>query len=275
MEVTSSVRPINSTSQITGLLRCYTVTRAFQMKTLIASYPKEMVTRMPRGAFNVTIDQGKSLCWFPFGSVVCCNLSQDEERDHLLRADISVEGVNGLAKPDVNDDFKIIVDPSDDGVSFNVVTIREWNNQIIQLVSLLLAQSCALEIIENEVNALVIESEMMTNKLQKGSQLIYSRRKLLTFMAQALEAQHRIVNRLRLFHEPEQTWEDESYHTLYLDLFENFEIEQRVDNVQKLIKLTESVSQLQLEMFNTRRAELLEWIIILLITFEVLRAFMV
>ena len=113
----------------------------------------------------------------------------------------------------------------------------------------------------------------MTNYLKKGSWGLGRRQKLLEFVARGLNAKHRIVNQLAILSEPETTWEKEDLYLIYRKLFANLDIKERIDKIEKMLNLSAEVSAMLLESLNTRRAELLELIIIILIAIEIVRAF--
>jgi uncharacterized Rmd1/YagE family protein len=78
-----------------------------------------------------------------------------------------------------------------------------------------------------------------------------------------------------LFNRPDVTWESDELYELYDQMvkIDIFDVEQRVDNVEKMLDVCGDVTDLLLEISHTRRAELLELIIIFLILIEVIRTF--
>jgi uncharacterized Rmd1/YagE family protein len=143
----------------------------------------------------------------------------------------------------------------------------------LQLVAQVLAQSSALELIEWEVDEFLAESENLTGFLKKTGWVNRKRHKLLQFLGEGLSAKHKIVNQLSLFSEPEKAWEKEDFYHLYLGLFDNFDIKERIDTIEKKLNLCSEVTELLLQVADSRRAEILEVTIIVLILCEILSPF--
>ena len=155
-------------------------------------------------------------------------------------------------------------------IGFNNVTISELNLPNLQLVAQVLGQSSALEIIEWEVEEFLAESDRLTRTLRRGAQIRKKRDQLMEFIGQGLNARHRIINQISLLSQPDTTWETEELYVLYNNLFKNFDMEDRVERIEKMLELSSDVSKLLLEILNARRAEFLEIVIILLIVAELL-----
>lgn len=210
---------------------------------------------------------------FGFGTVVFFNTPESEQLHFLELLGITPPS----PRPDSNgalaeDDFTLKVAPGAEvSVSFDSVTIPKLELAKVQLVARLLAQSSALELVEKDVQEFLAESEQINKRLQQRGWLRPNRRTLLKFLSEGLEARHRIVNHLVLLEEPELSWDDEEYHTLYVGLFDNLDLVERVEHVDKMIDLASDVSRLLLEMANAKRSELLELIIIILIAVEIVK----
>jgi uncharacterized Rmd1/YagE family protein len=77
-----------------------------------------------------------------------------------------------------------------------------------------------------------------------------------------------------LLNDPEKTWEKEDLYRLYLALWELFDIDERIEAIEKKLALSTEVSELLLDIANARRSEFLEWIIIALIAVEIVKSFL-
>lgn len=219
----------------------------------------------------------QKLFLFKFGAVVFFNIPVEEHEQYLSQLGITARAHVPNPDPDnddlAEDDFILHVEAGKLQVGFNAVTIPEWDLVKLQLVAQLLAQSSALELLERDVESFLGRSEELAAGLRKRGFARASRQQLLQHLGDGLAARHAIINRLALFKEPEKTWEKEDLYTFYMALWENFDIEERVEALEKNLALYTEVNQLLLESANSRRAEFLEAIIILLIAFEVVKSF--
>ena len=212
---------------------------------------------------------------FKYGTAVFFNLPP-EDRNHFL----SIIGIapfdrstTSAPNDTTEDDFTLKVRPGPIEVGFNAISVARLDLLCLQIVAQSIALSSALEVIEHEVELFMRESEQLTGFLKRRGMANRRRGTLLMFIGKCLSARHRIINQLALFSEPDATWEREDLHHTYKKLFAVFDITERMDKIDKMMRLSGEVTSLLLEILNTRRAEILELIIIALILVEVVKAF--
>lgn len=172
------------------------------------------------------------------------------------------------------DDFTLHVDKSPQKVGFNSVVLNDLNISKLQLIAQVLAQSNALELIEWQVDELLEESDEWTFALKRRGSVQRGRQQLIQFIGEGLRTRHWIIKQLSVMSEPEKTWDTEELYTLYIDLYKTFDIRERSQRIEKALELCSEVSGLLLQISDTRRAELMELIIILLIVIEVVKSFL-
>ena len=144
------------------------------------------------------------------------------------------------------------------------------------LVAQLLAQSTALQLIEWQVEKFLSESEDMSRFLRRSGFVRRGRRNLLQFIGESLATRHKIVRQISMFSRPDVTWESDELYELYDQMvkIDIYDIEQRIDSVEKMLRVSSDVTDLLLEINHTRRSEIMEIIVIILITIEVVKAFL-
>ncbi len=254
-------------------LHAYSVPERIRLKQA-----SELMIALPNERYNkdcvlVHRDTFEKIFIFRFGTVVFFNIPMEAQEQYLTllgltpKTKIPDEDPDELAK----DTFSIIIEPGPTEVSFNAVKIPEFDISIIELIAHVLAQSSALEVIEWEVEDFLAESDSMTHLLKGGNLMNRSRPVLLKFIGEGLSARHRIVNQLSLLNEPEKAWDKEDVYKLYQGLFKTFGMKDRLERIEKMLNLSSDVSELLLEMVNARRSEILELVIIILITMELIR----
>ncbi len=259
------------------VLHTYSSPERFSMRQVSELLINEKKERYSPDCLIVHRNNTEKIFVFRFGTVVFFNVPVEEHAGYLgtlgmsptLRTTEKAKDLDELAE----DDFTLTIEPGVTEVAFNSVKIPEFDLAKLQLVAYILAQSSALEIIEWEVEDFLAESEAMTKGLKRGGLVSRSRSRLLKFIGEGLSARHRIVNQLLLLNEPEKTWEKEDLYKLYLDLFKNFDMKDRIERLEKMLGLCSDVSELLLEVLNARRAEIMEIVIIILIAFEIIKSF--
>lgn len=216
---------------------------------------------------------------FKFGAAVFFNVPVAEHEYYLSKLGMAARPAAQNTPPCAEngeiteDDFILNVESGATRVGFNFVTLNELELNKLQLIAQVLAQSSALELIEHEVDSFLAESEQMSTLLKNRNLLKGNRERLLQFLGGSLSARHRIVNQLSLLKEPDKTWEKEDLYFLYKELFANFEIEDRIEKIERMLQLSSQVTELLLEIVNARRAEFLEMTVIILIAIEIVKSF--
>lgn len=210
---------------------------------------------------------------YAFGSVVFFNVTSDSHADFLDKIVLANNQEHSFTDDYhlSEDEFIIKINNSlkKANVCFNHVELPTLTNGAIQIVSLALAKSNALELIESRVEQLIHESEKHIQGLKRSNFTIAKRKRLLGFLSRALTARHRIVTQLALLDIPETTWESESLYELYFEVYDNLDVPDRIEVAEKMLEIAFSSSSFLLDMMNTKRGEQLEWIIIILIAIEI------
>lgn len=205
-----------------------------------------------------------------FGVVVYWNCS--EAMVQGLDADLqALEGV-GHRVERTRDELLVEVGAEADHVGFNEVRLRELRLDSLKIISLALAQSVALEHFELAVTeALTKFRPVVTGMLEKGD-LVLTQREALRIVGFAMDVRASVLDNLTLFDDPPETWESEALAHLDSALFNHFDLEERLKAInQKLAYLADAGARV-MDLLATRKGHRLEWIIILLIAFEIAMA---
>ena len=213
---------------------------------------------------------------FRFGTIVFFNVPIAEHHPFLAQIGITpLRSARHVAPDDelAEDDFTLHVDKGTQKVGFNSVVLNDLNISKLQLIAQVLAQSNALELIEWQVDELLEESDAWTFALKRRGSVKHGRQQLIQFIGEGLRTRHWIIKQLSIMSEPEKTWDTEELYTLYIDLYKTIHIRERSQRIDKALELCSEVSGLLLQISDTRRAELMELIIILLIVIEVVKSF--
>lgn len=228
--------------------------------------------RIHPGALYGALSEHELIFVFKSGGMVLVNVPEDKH-DQLL-VDF---GLDSPAKAHVEteefaeDDLAIELRAGELKVHFNTIVLPEWNRDMFFIIAWVMAQSGSLELIERDVERVLQHSEKLSRSIRSSKWNRFKRQELLNILADILETRHDIVGQLKLFDEPEMTWENEACDRLYRSLFEHYDLKARADKVEQMLAISADTGELQLELLHTWRAEFMEIIIIVLIAVEVFK----
>lgn len=176
--------------------------------------------------------------------------------------------------PPLLDDYLIEVhdEIAEPKVSFDRAIVPDLTSSVVELSSLVLAQSVAMDYYEEDVRAGYERVAEFATRLVERGKIRLSERQLNRFVGNVLLVRNQIAMTLSLLDAPEVTWVREDYDRLYRALRSMFEIEDRYRTIQHKIELIQENLAIVVELVQHRRARALEWVVIALIAFEVLFA---
>ncbi len=211
----------------------------------------------------------KTVIIFFFGSMVFVNFQHHEIIDvikYLGRVEKNLFTINSL---EYVDDYSIELDPDQELLIGHETLIspeqRDYHQEIIATI---LAKSVALERIEVDIDNLLDEIEDIVLDLRKGN-LDVSDRKLAKTSARILGFRLNTISSIMLLDKPEITWTNEEAEALYNRLSSLFELADRYENMRHKTEMLMDITQVFTELAHNKRGNRLEWIIIILIAFEI------
>lgn len=205
-----------------------------------------------------------------FGTVVYWNCG--EALMQALDADLrALEGVgHRVERP--RDELRVEVGAEVEHVGFNEIRLPELRLGSLKIISLALAQSVALEHFEWDVTEALTKFRPVVSGMREQGNLVLTEREALRTVGFAMDVRATVLDNLTLFDDPPDTWESEALAHLDSALFDHFDLEERLNAInQKSAYLADAGARV-MDLLATRKAHRLEWIIILLIAFEIAMA---
>lgn len=205
-----------------------------------------------------------------FGAIVFFDCSKEEREafmEKLLRT------LPPEPHPPLVEDY--LVEVREDGevaVAFDRAVIPNLNPTVVELMSLILAQSVAMDYYEEDIRAAYGRVEQFANHLSGRGKITESEKALNQFVGSILAVRNQIAMTLSLLDAPGATWEREVYDRLYRQLRHAFEIEDRYRTLEDKIQLIQDNLEVVVDLAQYRRGKILELTIIALIAFEVVLA---
>jgi uncharacterized Rmd1/YagE family protein len=145
----------------------------------------------------------------------------------------------------------------------SVLDLRE-----VEIISLVLAQSVAMEYHEGDLDALVGALEARARTLAAGGSLRGSTRGMLRVIGSGMTLRTHVVHTLSLLESPTATWEDEALDRMYRALRANFEIEERYRALDHELRIAQDNLALLVDLVRQRHGILLEAAVVALIVLE-------
>ena len=204
---------------------------------------------------------------FDFGSVVLLGLDQTE-RERVIRA-ISAR-LSAEPHPPLTEDFLVEVRPgAAPAVQFDRVVLPEATLPSLQLISLLLAQSVAMDYYDEDVQEIQRRSDAITKSLQLEGRLPGRVGDLVKFIGSCIATKNGVIATLALFDKPDATWEDPQLDRLYNGLRLELEIDDRFRALEARLRMIQENLVLLVDLTHSRSTWRLELTVVLLIMLEV------
>jgi uncharacterized Rmd1/YagE family protein len=169
----------------------------------------------------------------------------------------------------LNDEFIVVTGAAENKVGYNKIDIVAADKNMLRIIMLNVSQSVTLDYYSEQTSRLMEETNYHTQILEKKGRLAVSGRSLKKFIGKTLLLKNRIAENLYIFDSPPETWEDEKLDKLYTELKRNFDLQERFRNVSEGLGIVKDNLDLFRDILQYRNSVFLEWIIIILITIEV------
>ena len=239
-------------------LKLKDIAKVFELKPLVLN-PTCLIYELAENCFCL---------FYNFGSVVFFNVEEPVRQTTLDRIK---EYLPSSATPVTSDEFILEVEKkAKNTVFFEKVVVDKLNRGKIELVSLVLAQSTALEYFENRVEEILNQLVIITAQLEKGNKLWVSGKKIRKFIGMAMAMKQNLIATLYLLEKPEETWENKTLDDMHQEATMMFELKERLRAVDYKLKMIQDNLEILANFTTNRQHLLLEWAIVGLIVLEVI-----
>jgi len=252
-------------------IRAYAFATTFRLRELTPLFQSGDV-QLDKDCLVVRLSPGahtpRLAVLFDFGAVVLIGLDPDE-REPIIRAIIAALGPE--PHPPLTEDFLVEISPGTPSqVKFDRVVLHEPTLPALKLVSLLLAQSVAMDYYDEDVQEILRRSDAITASLRTEGRLPGRFNDVVKFMGSCMETKNGVIATLALFDKPEATWEDPDLDSLYNRLREELELDDRFRALEAKLRMIQETLVLLVDLSQYRSTWRLEITVVLLIFFEVL-----
>jgi uncharacterized Rmd1/YagE family protein len=170
----------------------------------------------------------------------------------------------------LTEEFQIETNAKENKFGYNTIEIINADTETLRLIMLNVSQSVALDYFSDQTNALLEETNSQTLLLERKGRLSLSGKSLKKYIGRTLNLKNRISENLYIFDSPPETWEDENLNRIDLGLKRTFDLQERFRDVKEGLEIIRENLELFKDLLQYRNSTVLEWIIIILVSAEVL-----
>ena len=205
---------------------------------------------------------------FRYGVVVLFDLSVLEE-DEVLRG--LQARVVGPIEPREEEVATIQVTPDKDEqiLPGGPIQLRVVTPEHMIVIADALAKSVVLARDEREVSSVIEVIEPFARQLAEKGRTPGGRRVILKHIGNALLVQHRVSGRVAVAEKPDVVWDRPDLERLYARLQDEYELKERADALSRKLAVISDTAEVLTDMIDTARSLRLEFIIVVLILFEI------
>jgi len=243
-----------------------------QSSPVLALFP---LARKERNLLVFQAGENQFLCVYAFGVVTVCGVEDRARIGELLKLLSYGEELEQGKDPNTPpEDYLIAIDPTQaESVEFDHVRLKTLTLEKFLLLSHVMAQSVAIDFVERRIADTQQALENIHSSLAKHGKLVGTNtRSILKTVGMSGNMVHFMVTRLSLLDKPDITWEDKDAETLFLNLRKMFELDDRFEALRFKLDFIKDSSETLIDIISTRRAQVLEVIIIVLIAIEIIFA---
>ncbi|MEE3999616.1 RMD1 family protein [Tenacibaculum sp. FZY0031] len=202
-----------------------------------------------------------------YGSVVFMNCTDDLTNQivsFLIPKKTLV--INSLPSEKYNITFSDTIE-----VDFGTIQIKELNDDVAHIIMLNLAQSVALMNYVNKTSDLHDKTLVYSKQLEKTGSFNLSKIQMRKFIGKTMNLKNNIAENLFVFDSPNVAWNNKDLSDLDYKLKDELDIVKRHQGIENSLNVIKENLDLFNDILQHKYSSMLEWIIIILILFEVVQ----
>jgi required for meiotic nuclear division protein 1 len=216
------------------------------------------------------VDESQMVLVFSFGSIVFINHSTPNEITALLNYLYSFEPDIDVKNADrYSDDYSLHIKETESiELTDEYVVVPEYESYYPELISTVLAKSVALEKTEEQLGQINDKLETMIDRLEKGK-LRIGNKELARTTAKIIRHEYNTLAYIMILDKPDITWTSSSAGEFYDRMLEFFELNDRYKILKSKTEILYNIMDGFSTISHSIRGLFVEWIIVILILFEI------
>ncbi len=248
------------------LISAYYVAKSLPLSLIEKRNELALVTKR-RNALIFGKPEDQMMFVFSYGVVVLFNF--DSKHAAKVLDQIAKYGEEPVEKRKT-EEYAVVVDPmSKVTAEFDRVVLDELDRDLVYVVAEVLAQSVAIEYVEERVGEIVNRFDKVTSGLERGGRIRLRDAEVLKAIGAGRSITHYVISQLSLLDKPDSTWEDKDVETTFVAMRKMFELEDRFKALEFRLDFIQDTSELVLDILQTRKANRMELAIIYLFVVDI------
>ena len=212
---------------------------------------------------------GSDLFFFDYGCVVFWNYTEQKEKN-ILKA-LSHLSITPLEK-EISEEFDITLKKPGTKTTIENDMIILGGNRILDKLTLSfsLSQSTKLSHFESVLEKTGNETKQIPLELAQKGKISLSRRQIAKKLGRLFLVRNSINLHTEMLNTPDFFWEHPEHERLYKLFIKNLDVPQRVEVLNRRLDMIRDLFSMLEEQMNHQHSSLLEWIIIVLISVEII-----
>eukprot|EP00898_Chlorokybus_atmophyticus_P004738 jgi/Chlat1/5265/Chrsp33S05093 len=226
--------------------------------------------------YDTPMDARKYMVVYSYGAIVGFKLTSREMQRYidLIGAFGDTAGLDKDVESSKVEEYQLVVRPElpswskyDPRADFMILQTLDINN--VRIISSVLALSVALNHYERRVEEVLNRFGVVNNEMQLTGTFTLQKKQVFQLVATINNVFTDALHKIRVLERSETAWKSAKYSEIWETLRDEFEIENRYDTMKDKLDLVQLNLRFFLEVMQNKKADFLEWIIIVLIAVEI------
>lgn len=246
--------------------KAYHLEKQFSLSNIRKKLSDYLLVKRERTFLLYKIDSQSYFYIKNYGSIVFINIEKDEIQKFIN----ILLGEEKRANNFPSEEYSILIS-NDIDVDFYQIKIKELNDDTAHIIMLNLAQSVALMNYVNRVSYLHEKTIAYSKQLEKTGKFKLSKLQMRKFIGRTMNLKNNIAENLFVFDSPDLAWNNKDLSALDYQLKDELDVVKRHRSIENSLNTIKENLDLFSDIIHHRYSSMLEWIIILLILFEVIQ----
>ncbi|ERI92570.1 hypothetical protein HMPREF1982_02178 [Clostridiales bacterium oral taxon 876 str. F0540] len=217
--------------------------------------------------------ENKYVYVYYYGSIVFINMEHHEMMDIVNYLKNIDDSLKNNFPDEYIDEYRLEVDQSYDYMLYNdLMTSNEFAPYYLDILSLVLAKSTSLRKIETDTDKLLDSIEDVINYLDTGK-FNMSDEQIAKTSAKVLRFKYHTISNLMLLDKPRSAWDNEDIESFFMQVTELFDFKDRYQKITRKTEVLQDITDVFASLTHEKRGTKLEIMVIVLILFELIIAF--
>jgi uncharacterized Rmd1/YagE family protein len=238
----------------------------FPLKELALVFPE--AKRRPRDLVWNPAGGGTAYL-YPFGALVFRDVAPEARQAELARLQ---KARPGLRQAQVTNEELAVREERCErpDVIDGALVIDRMTDERAEVVALTVAQSAAMEYYEGIVDQMFVETDKLSERLEKHGTMPMHTRPVVRFIGAAVGTRNEVLSVLHLLDKPDAIWDDPGADHICSELRAEFDLVDRYQSLELKLKSVQDALEVITDVARDRRLFWLEATVVVLILIEII-----